>query len=358
MPESNGKLPGKDDFSNRLAAALNPQGGPAADNVSARLETPPPTQDPSTDRFGSRLEEAAKKANSNAEQTSAAGAAEPLEPPDPFAERLASEMEKGNGNGDAPAAQPEPPDDFKDESPSQDELVEEQVYQLDDDGEEESELVHETGPVGSGEHVVKQGECISSIGKDTGHFWETIWNDAGNAELRELRKDPNVLLPDDRVSVPPLRRKEEPGNTEMRHRFVRRGEPAVFRVRVLDHDEPRANEPYTMRIDGKVFTGTTDAEGRLQCQIPSNARSGRLTVGAGEDQMEYEFELGHLDPVTELTGVQHRLTHLGFNCEGIDGVLGPRTRDALRRFQAKHALPESGEPDGQTRIKLREVHGS
>src|SRR5262245_4478555 len=105
-------------------------------------------------------------------------------------------------------------------------------------------------PVGTGEHVVRDGECISSIAKDSGHFWHTIWEDAGNALLRETRKQPNVLLPGDRVMMPPIRLRHEPGQSEMRHRFVRRGEPAHFAVRVLEQDKPRANEPFSLVVDG------------------------------------------------------------------------------------------------------------
>jgi len=221
-----------------------------------------------------------------------------------------------------------------------------------------SEEYQGTGPVGQGDYVVKQGDCISSIAKDTGHFWETIWNDPANAELKGSRQDPNVLRPDDHVTIPDLNPKKEPGETEMRHRFVRKGEPLVLRIRVLDNAQPLSNQPYTLETEGGSVTGTTDAEGKLACPIPGNARRGRLLVGTDEDQREYEFLLGELDPVVELTGLQHRLSNLGFDPGGIDGIMGPRTRAAIRQFQAKYGLPISGEPDDQTRGKLREVHGS
>ncbi len=69
-------------------------------------------------------------------------------------------------------------------------------------------------PVGSGEYEVKSGECLSSIAKKTGRLWQTIWEHEANAELRETRKDPNVLATGDRLTIPPLRQRSEPGETE------------------------------------------------------------------------------------------------------------------------------------------------
>ncbi len=230
-----------------------------------------------------------------------------------------------------------------------------------------------TGPVGQGDYVVKQGDCISSIAKDTGHFWETIWNHADNAELKEVRKDPNVLLPGDRVTIPEVTPKEESGETEQRHRFVRRGEPAVFRLQLLRaprrirraEDEPRepkprANVPYNIFFDGElVASDVTDAEGRLACPIPGNTREGKLVLEPGtEREKTYPIRLGHVPPITELRGVKARLANLGLPCGDETDELTNRLRAALRAFQERHGLTVNGEPDQATRDKLVEVHGS
>ena len=215
-----------------------------------------------------------------------------------------------------------------------------------------------TGPIGQGDYVVKEGDCVSSIAKNSGHFWETIWNEPANVELQEIRQDPNVLLPDDRVTVPAIRKKQEPGDTEMRHRFVRRGEPAKIHIRVLEEEKPRGNQPYQLDVDGTAFTGTTAADGSVALPIPGNARKGKLVVGPPDDQVEYDLILGALPPLSEIVGVQDRLDNLGFNCGETDGKLGPRTKRALAKFQEENGLPITGEPDEATRAKLEECHGA
>ncbi len=193
------------------------------------------------------------------------------------------------------------------------------------------------------DHKVRQGECISSIAFVYGFFPDTIWNDPANAELKQKRKDPNVLFPGDTVYIPTRRLKEEPGGTGQKHRFRRKGVPAKFRLRLLLNDEPRMSEPYILDIDGILFSGTTDVNGWIESPILPNAKKGKLLLDNGRE--EYPLELGNLDPVGEITGVQVRLYHLGFYIGDIDGVMNPETADALRAFQKKQGLEETGQPE-------------
>ena len=215
-------------------------------------------------------------------------------------------------------------------------------------------------PVGQGDYTVHEGDCISSIARDSGHLWQTIWDDPANADLRETRENPNVLLPGDHVTIPERHPKQEAGDTELRHRFVRRGEPSMLRLRILLDGEPRRNVPFTLEFDGSQRTGTTDADGKIDEPIPGNAHTARLVVGADDDEnrLEYELHLGELDPVSSIRGIQARLQHLGFDVGPIDGVLDPRTRDALRDFQTRNHLTVTGEPDDATQARLQETHGS
>lgn len=205
-------------------------------------------------------------------------------------------------------------------------------------------------------HTVRQGECLGSIAFENGLFWETLWNHPENAGLKQKRKNPNILLPGDEVFIPVREEKTETCATEKKHRFRLKGVPAKLRLRLLEDDKPSTNIPYTLDIDGELFSGTTDAEGRLEHSIPPNAQKGKLVIGDSQD--EYLLDFGHLDPISEVTGIQARLNNLGFGCGNIDGIVGPKTEASLRLFQEKNGLELTGQANQQTLDKLKEAHGS
>ena len=224
------------------------------------------------------------------------------------------------------------------------------------DAEAGADQPTQTQPVGSGDYVVAQGDCISSIAMDSGHFWETIWNDSDNAELKRVRRNANALLPGDRVTVRPIRPKQEPGGTEVRHRFRRRGSPEKLRIRLLDaDDEPRASLGYVLEIDGNTREGTTDAGGWLEEPIAPNARAGKLLIRqTGE---EFPLRLGHIDPIDSISGVQARLNNLGFSCGQVDGNFTPQTAAAVRAFQSECGLEATGRLDDETKQRLADKYG-
>ncbi len=203
-------------------------------------------------------------------------------------------------------------------------------------------------------HVVRAGETISSIAFHYGFFPDTLWQLAENAELRETRGSPDILAVGDVVAIPSLRGKQWTGATGQRHRFRRKGVPARTRMQVFAGDRPRAHQYFTLRISGLEQAGETDGDGVLEAFIPPAARRGVLVIGP--EQVEIEIAFGQLDPITELSGVQQRLSNLGFRCSDSPGELGSGTAAALRRFQARLGLEPSGELDDQTRDALRRIH--
>jgi hypothetical protein len=203
------------------------------------------------------------------------------------------------------------------------------------------------------QHTVKTGDCITSIADQHGFFWRTVWEDEGNAALREKRDDPNTLLAGDVVHLPEIRQKTETRAAGAAHRFRLKGIPAMFRIQIFQADEPRAGESFTLTVDGVKHEGATSGEGLIEVPIPADARKATLVVGSDEER---QFLLGRLPPITEIAGVQARLNNLGFDCGGVSGELDDQTRDALRAFQERIGLLAEGEPDEETRADLEKWH--
>lgn len=57
----------------------------------------------------------------------------------------------------------------------------------------------------------------------------------------------------------------------------------------------------------------------------------------------------------ELMEIQSRLDRLGFDVGAADGVVGPRTRKAIREFQQDARLPADGYPDGALLQVMRQI---
>lgn len=205
-----------------------------------------------------------------------------------------------------------------------------------------------------GKIIVGPGDTISSLAKENGHFWKTIWDHGENAGLRSKRKDPNVLSPGDEVFVPDIEIKEEARATNQRHKFKLKGEECKLKMTLLMMGEPRANEAYVLNIDGKLIRGTTGGDGLLEQVIPADAKSGKLILSGGQE--EYDIRIGHLNPIDDLSGVQQRLNNLGFSCGAEDGEMNDALSAAIESFQNRYHLPVTGQPDAATKAKLEQLH--
>jgi hypothetical protein len=217
-------------------------------------------------------------------------------------------------------------------------------------------------PAGSGDRVVSAGETLVSIAEETGHFWQTIWNDPANAALKEARADPNVLVPGDRLTIPPLRLGVQACATARVHRFRRKGIPVkvTFDVRA-DDGTVFKGKPYTLRVGTTVYEGATDDAGRVEHFVAASARTGVLHVELGEegypDFAEWTLDIGGLLPIESVAGMQNRLTALGYDAGDPDGVLDDTVRAAIEAFQADEGLEVTGSAGAETIDKLRQLYG-
>jgi len=208
------------------------------------------------------------------------------------------------------------------------------------------------------EYTVRQGETTSSIAFKHGFFWETIWNHPNNDSFREQHQHRNVLYQGDVVFIPEREEKQVQAATDQLHRFKRKGVPEMLRIRLLDeNDEPRADIPYVLQIEGSSVSGATDSDGLVEHSIPADARRGRLFVGESREEV-YPLYFGHMDPANEVSGLQARLKNLGIYFGEMNGEMNEETIEAIREFQRRKELEQTGDFNEDTRSQLDALHHS
>lgn len=213
-------------------------------------------------------------------------------------------------------------------------------------------------------HEVVQGECLSRIAKSYGlPSWKTIYNHPNNADFRQLRPNPNIIYPGDRLFIPEIRPKTENCSTDQVHPFRVVLDKTWLRIVTKDWEfKPIAGQKYVLEVDGRKYEGVTSQDGLVEHRIRATADQGKLTVFVQhEDWTEdytWEFYLGRVDPITTVSGVQERLKNLSFDCGPVDGIMGPLTKAAVREFQKKFNLKVDGIVGPQTRGRLEQEHGS
>jgi hypothetical protein len=210
-------------------------------------------------------------------------------------------------------------------------------------------------------HVVRPGECLSSIAKQHGfRDYRIVYDHPDNASLKAKRRNPNILHPGDEVVIPDKELKEVPVATTALHRFVVKSHAKVLRLRLLAHGhEPVADQPFELEVDHRVIRGRTDGQGGVEQPLPIGVREGLLRV-AGRT---LRLRLGALNPLRDtadegVTGAQARLHNLGFDAGASDGIAGVRTRAALGILQAEERLPITAQLDAATVSALERRYGS
>jgi N-acetylmuramoyl-L-alanine amidase len=211
-------------------------------------------------------------------------------------------------------------------------------------------------------HTVAKGECLSTIAELYGfRDYRLIYEHASNAEFRKQRPNPNIIYPGDVIAIPEKVPKVEAIDTGKTHPFILAGQPVLLRIAIRgETDEPYAQKRFLLEVNNRQYKGSTNAEGLIEVRLPPASYQGQLSMWLEDDSPNpsavFNLQIGHLDPISEVSGVQARLNNLGFRCGLVDGVAGPKTTSALKQFQGAYGLQPTGECDGGTRSKLEAMH--
>jgi N-acetylmuramoyl-L-alanine amidase len=206
-------------------------------------------------------------------------------------------------------------------------------------------------------HTVKQGEHLTGIALKYGfRDYHTLWDDASNAGLKSLRKNPNVIYPGDIVKIPDKLQRTEACVTTKVHRFQLNGQPLMLKFVVEDyHRRPVPNAECELEIDGAKKTVKTDSKGMISEPIPATFQLGSVKVA--DLLIDTPFKVGHLDPIDTDTGKLARLANLGYYRGPLDNVDDYELNSAIEEFQCDQAIQVDGDCGPATQAKLLAAHG-
>ncbi len=97
------------------------------------------------------------------------------------------------------------------------------------------------------EHIVKPGECLTSLAAQYGRSEDAIWSHPRNARLQRTRPCRNVLNPGDAVFIPNQEQKFVSRATGQAHEFVISQSTARLKIRLQDREgKPFAGARYVL----------------------------------------------------------------------------------------------------------------
>ncbi len=211
-------------------------------------------------------------------------------------------------------------------------------------------------------YVIKQGDYLLKLAHHLGFDADAVWNDGANGELKEVRKDPDMLQAGDILMVPDEPKKQLDLKAEQENNFVATVPKIAVSLAVTDDEEPLADEAYVVEGLGDDEGRTTDADGFVSFEAPVHVRE--VTVKFVNVDLAFRIGIGELDPIDTDAGIRMRLTQLGYygpQLAGADQYVEKNDAQlaaAIAAFQGAQGLEVTGDMDDATSDKLLEVHGS
>lgn len=215
------------------------------------------------------------------------------------------------------------------------------------------------------QHTVAQGETLLRIAKQYGYQTsKALYNHPSNAEFKALRPDPNLIYPGDKITIPPKKEKFIPLRTNSINSFVVQNEKEYFRLQIIHEDgDDIAGKRIVLNIGSQTIDTVLPADGLVEVELNENdSLTGQVDLYLKEDQSSpsesFTAQVGHLDPIDTLSGVQARCNLLGFDCGTVDGINGAKTKAGVREFQQAQQLQVDGIAGPVTKSRLVYVYGA
>ncbi len=197
--------------------------------------------------------------------------------------------------------------------------------------------------------------------------WKNLYDLPENEKLRKKRPDPFSLYKGDEVIIPDKVPQKFTCETDKKHTFILPTPKLSISLYLEDGDQ----EPY-VKIKCEIWIDNeknnkddlrTDDKGLLSTEVPAihkekNVREVELRVWKDKEKEDdqqafetYTLQIGHLDPIDTIEGIQDRLDNLGFNCGDEDehGTFGTQTKTSLKRFLLSKAA------DGEDKAWIDEI---
>ncbi len=220
-------------------------------------------------------------------------------------------------------------------------------------------------------HTVKEGEAMRHIANMYGfRSSKSIYNHEKNVRFRKENPEKHVLKPGAKVWVPEFSLEKMSFEAGKENRFVLKRLKDRLHLELTDENgEILGDKKYEILIRrkgewvvyGKKKERRTTAGGVINKSIPVVKELKLRIWQDGDDQPPKENTLliGAMDPIDAISGVQDRLTNLGYPCGQNDrGKMGTNTEKALRDFQNDNGLKTTGKINKETRAALLERFGA
>jgi hypothetical protein len=186
-------------------------------------------------------------------------------------------------------------------------------------------------------YVIRQGDHLRSLAYQLGFDADAVWSDPKNADLKQLRPNPNILLPGDVLYVPDGDDPTHDLVTGATNSFV--SDAPVAGVTITFTDAAFASQPYTIQELPNLTGLTSDSSGTVTFSAPVTLDTATV-VFAGIAGATYPLKIGHLDPIETPSGIFQRLRNLGFVAP--DEPFDPDDLDSLRRHLRELKAAQSG----------------